>query len=229
MVRVKRMRLNKQIYIFIFAVFFVSCSTTKDIWNKRPDWMMPDKNKVELQADIPNDLITGFNLSSSIGQTKKMIKDNNLSYKKERIEKRTKIESYRFDGTLLDTKNLFAYKKATSAVDFFDGTMLSSRVSIDAISDENLEEIVNAVYQLLVNFYSNPLSETSIYSFQTYKWDIDNVEVFLSIDKEQKSVLISEVNSKVEESRSFQEFKDEFIEEYQTYEEEVRYGKKEKR
>ena len=107
--------------------------------------------------------------------------------------------------------------------------MLSSRVSIDAISDENLEEIVNAVYQLLVNFYSNPLSETSIYSFQTYKWDIDNVEVFLSIDKEQKSVLISEVNSKVEESRSFQEFKDEFIEEYQTYEEEVRYGKKEKR
>ena len=88
---------------------------------------------------------------------------------------------------------------------------------------------MNAVYQILIDFYSNPISETSIYSFQTYKWDFEDLEVFLSIDREKRSVLISEVNSKVEESRSFQEFKDEFIEEYQTYEEEVRYGKKKER
>ena len=47
----------------------------------------------------------------------------------------------------------------------------------------------------------------------------------MSIDKEHKSILISEVNSIVEESRSFQEFKEEFIDDFQTYEEEIRYGK----
>ena len=221
------MKFSKRIPIFIIFLLLIGCSSTRDLWEKRPDWMMPDKNKVELKTD--RNLITGFNLASSIGETKRTNKERGFDYRKERIEKRTKIESYKFDGTLFDTKNLFTYKNSLSTVDFFKGTVLSSRVSIEATNDENLEEIVNAVYQILIDFYSNPISETSIYSFQTYKWDFEDLEVLLSIDREKRSVLISEVNSKVEESRSFQEFKDEFIEEYQTYEEEVRYGKKKER
>ena len=221
------MKFSKRIPIFIIFLLLIGCSSTRDLWEKRPDWMMPDKNKAELKTD--RNLITGFNLASSIGETKRTIEERGFDYRKERIEKRTKIESYKFDGTLFDTKNLFTYKNSLSTVDFFKGTVLSSRVSIEATNDENLEEIVNAVYQILIDFYSNPISETSIYSFQTYKWDFEDLEVFLSIDREKRSVLISEVNSKVEESRSFQEFKDEFIEEYQTYEEEVRYGKKKER
>ena len=200
-------------------------------WNKRPDWLMPDKTSGQ-QVDssrIDKELITGFNFALSTKEARQLIRDKGLDYKKERAEQKTKIQTYVFDGTLFDNQNLFTYRDASSTVDFFDGILLSSRVLINASNEENLEEIVNAVYQILIDFYATPSSETSIYSFETYKWINNDLEVFLSIDKENSSVLISEVNSTVEESRSFREFKDKYIEEYQTYEEEVRYGKKRER
>ena len=200
-------------------------------WNKRPDWLMPDKTSSQ-QVDssrIDKELITGFNFALSTKEARQLIRDKGLDYKKERTEQKTKIQTYVFDGTLFDTQNLFTYRDASSTVDFFDGILLSSRVLINASNEENLEEIVNAVYQILIDFYATPSSETSIYSFETYKWINNDLQVFLSINKENGSVLISEVNSAVEESRSFQEFKDKYIEEYQTYEEEIRYGKKRER
>ena len=60
---------------------------------------------------------------------------------------------------------------------------------------------------------------------RTYKWDNENLEIFLSVDEENKRVLITEINSQLEETRSFKEFKNKYIEQYQTYEEEVKYGK----
>jgi hypothetical protein len=38
-------------------------------------------------------------------------------------------------------------------------------------------------------------------------------------------VVISEINSVLEDSRAFKEFKDKYIEEYQTYEDELKSGK----
>ena len=52
-----------------------------------------------------------------------------------------------------------------------------------------------------------------------------NLEIFLSVDEENKRVLITEINSQLEETRSFKEFKNKYIEQYQTYDEEVKYGK----
>ena len=37
--------------------------------------------------------------------------------------------------------------------------------------------------------------------------------------------MITEINSQLEETRSFKEFKNKYIEQYQTYDEEVKYGK----
>lgn len=222
----------KHILLFLFlASSAVSCSWMSEKWNKRPDWLMPDKTSGQQidSSQIDKELITGFNFALSTKEVRQLIRDKGLDYTKERTEKKTKIQTYVFDGTLFDTQNLFTYRDASSTVDFFDGILLSSRVLINASNEENLEEIINAVYQILIGFYATPSSETSIYSFETYKWINNDLEVFLSIDKENSSVLISEVNSTVEESRSFQEFKDKYIEEYQTYEEEVRYGKKRER
>jgi len=222
----------KDILLFLFLTSFaVSCSWMSEKWNKRPDWLMPDKTSGQ-QVDssrIDKELITGFNFALSTKEARQLIRDKGLDYKKERAEQKTKIQTYVFDGTLFDNQNLFTYRDASSTVDFFDGILLSSRVLINASNEENLEEIVNAVYQILIDFYATPSSETSIYSFETYKWINNDLQVFLSINKENGSVLISEVNSAVEESRSFQEFKDKYIEEYQTYEEEIRYGKKRER
>ena len=218
----------KDICLLTFLILFLSsCSWVSETWKKRPDWIMPDKglNQQLTGYKVSKELLTGFNISLSISETKKLISDNGFDYKKRRLDKKSQIQTFNFEGTLFDTKNLFTYKAINSSVDFFDDTILSSRVRIDASNENNLEEIVNAVYQILVDFYSSPLSENSIYSFQIYKWAQNDVEVFLSIDKEHKSILISEVNSIVEESRSFQEFKEEFIDDFQTYEEEIRYGK----
>ena len=110
-------------------------------------------------------------------------------------------------------------------MNFFEGSILSTRVIFNAINEENLEVIVNSLYNVLVENYSNPDSENSIYSFQTYKWDNENLEIFLSVDEENKRVLITEINSQLEETRSFKEFKNKYIEQYQTYDEEVKYGK----
>ena len=55
------------------------------------------------------------------------------------------------------------------------------------------------------------------------------IETFLSIDKESNTIILSEVNSALEESRRFKEFKDKYIDQYQTYEEEIRYGKNRRR
>ncbi|MBT89918.1 MAG: hypothetical protein CMN79_05450 [Spirochaetales bacterium] len=200
-------------------------------WNKRPDWLMPDKTSGQQidSSQVDKELITGFNFALSTKEVRQLIRDKGFDYKKGRMEKKSKIQTYIFEGALFDTENLFTYRDISSTVDFFDGILLSSRVLINASNEENLEEIVNAVYQILIDFYETPSSESSIYSFQTYKWINNDLEVFLSIDKEDGSVLISEVNSAVEESRSFQEFKDKYIEEYQTYEEEIRYGKKRER
>ena len=109
-------------------------------------------------------------------------------------------------------------------MNFFEGSILSTRVIFNAINEENLEVIVNSLYNVLVENYSNPDSENSIYSFQTYKWDNENLEIFLSVDEENKRVLITEINSQLEETRCFKEFKNKYIEQYQTYEEEVSMG-----
>ena len=122
--------------------------------------------------------------------------------------------------------NFFTYLETDSAVDFFDGSMISSRVAFKASNDENLEEIVNSVYKIIVDKYSLPKEENSIYSFQNYKWQISDLEVFLFIDRENRRVFVSEINSRIEESRSFQEFKDTYINVYETYEEQIRGGKR---
>ena len=122
--------------------------------------------------------------------------------------------------------NFFTYLETDSAVDFFDGSMISSRVAFKASNDENLEEIVNSVYKIIVDKYSLPKEENSIYSFQNYKWKISDLEVFLFIDRENRRVFVSEINSRIEESRSFQEFKDTYINVYETYEEQIRGGKR---
>ena len=106
---------------------------------------------------------------------------------------------------------------------------LSSRIFIDALNQTNLDEIVSSIYAFLVEFYSEPTSESSIYSYDTYEWTNGDIEVFLSIDRDSKVLILSEVNSSLEKSRRFKEFKDKFIDEYQTYEEEMRYGKRRRR
>ena len=74
-----------------------------------------------------------------------------------------------------------------------------------------------------------PSSESTIYSYQTFEWKKCEIETFLSIDKESNNIILSDVNSALEESRRFKEFKDKYIDQYQTYEEEIRYGKNRRR
>ena len=60
-----RMKL-KHILLFLFLTSFaVSCSWMSEKWNKRPDWLMPDKTSGQ-QVDssrIDKELITGFNFA----------------------------------------------------------------------------------------------------------------------------------------------------------------------
>ncbi|NSW99486.1 hypothetical protein CL639_001745 [bacterium] len=197
-------------------------------WDKRPDWIMPDKTVQDELGSTPLNkaLITGFNLSYSAKQVEKLIESKGLKYTKVRNKSKQKLLNYNFEGTLFDTMNFFTYLETDSAVDFFDGSMISSRVAFKASNDENLEEIVNSVYKIIVDKYSLPKEENSIYSFQNYKWKISDLEVFLFIDRENKRVFVSEINSRIEESRSFQEFKDTYINVYETYEEQIRGGKR---
>ena len=219
----------KRIFLFTIVMFFFnSCSWINKEWEDRPDWLMPDSSVSNTQT-VNNSsntlLVSGFNLLSSPSEAKKDIVSGGLKYEKSKNDKKAKLLSYSFGGTLINVPSAFSYSSSNSTINFFDGSLLSTRMTFNANSDENLEEIINSLYQILVNSYSSPDSENSIYSFQTYKWNNEDVEVFLSVDKENGRVFVTEINSKLEESRSFKEFKRKYIDEYQTYDEEVRYGK----
>lgn len=216
-------------YVLLFLVFFLNgCSWLSKEWEDRPGWLMPDapgqniKTSEGLSRTV---LVSGFNLSSSASDVKKKISNGGLKYEKSQNDKKDKLVSFTFGGTLVNIPNQFTYSSSNSTVNFFEGSILSTRVIFNAIDDDNLEVIVNSLYNVLIDSYSNPDSENSIYSFQTYKWNNENLEIFLSVDEENKRVLITEVNSKLEESRSFKEFKNKYIDQYQTYDEEVKFGK----
>jgi hypothetical protein len=219
----------KKFFLLTFVMVFLnSCSWLHKEWEDRPDWLMPDSSTSSTQT-INNSsntlLVSGFSILSSPSEVRKDIAAGGLKYEKSKNDRKAKLLSYSFGGTLIDAPRLFSYSSSDSTVNFFEGSLLSTRMTFNATSDQNLEEIINSLYQILVNNYSSPDSEASIYSFQTYKWNNEEVEVFLSVDKENKRVFVTEINSKLEESRSFREFKNKFIDEYQTYDEEVKYGK----
>ena len=219
----------RNFYIIFLSLFLLnSCSWLSKEWEERPKWLMPDtveSKDVNPTASSNTVLVSGFNLSSSQSEVKKKISNGGLKYEKSQNDKKDKLVSFSFGGTLINVPNQFNYSSSNSTVNFFEGSILSTRVIFNAINEENLEVIVNSLYNVLVENYSNPDSENSIYSFQTYKWNNENLEIFLSVDEENKRVLITEINSQLEETRSFKEFKNKYIEQYQTYDEEVKYGK----
>mgnify|MGYP001183106782 FL=1 len=219
----------KFVTIFLFLIFFISgCSWLSKEWEDRPKWLMPDassskSNDINEPSDIT--LVSGFNLTSTPGEVKDEIMAGGLKNEKSKNDKKAKLLSYSFGGTLLNVSNPFTYSSSDSTVNFFENSILSTRVTFNALNKGNLEEIVNSLYEILVNSYSYPESENSIYSFQTYSRSNDDLQIFLSVDEENNRVLVTEINTKLEESRSFKEFKKKYIDQYQTYEEEVRYGK----
>ena len=215
--------------ILLFLVLFINgCSWLSKEWEDRPKWLMPDASKSE-SANVNQSsnirLVSGFSLLSSPSEVRDEIIAGGLKFEKSRNDKKAKLLSYSFGGTLLNISTEFKYTSSDSTVNFFENSILSTRVTFNASNNQNLEEIVNSLYQILVNNYSYPESENSIYAFQTYSWNNDDLEIFLSVDEENNRVLVTEINSKLEESRSFKEFKKKYIDQYQTYEEEVRYGK----
>lgn len=219
----------KNFILVVFILFSLSsCSWLSKEWKDRPKWLMPDGSMTEsdnLKKSSNIELVSGFNLSSSPGQVKDEIIAGGLKYERSKNDKKAKLVSYSFGGTLLNVQNSFTYASSESTVNFFENSILSTRVTFNATSIENLEQIANYLYEILSNSYSYPESENSIYSFQTYSWNNNNLQIFLSVDEENKRVLVTEINAELEESRSFKEFKKKYIDQYQTYEEEVRYGK----
>ena len=161
-------------------------------------------------------------------ELEKKLDNKKIEYAESRDSKKD-LRLYIIKGSLIDTRNAFSYKQIESNVDFFDGNFLSSKIFIDALNSTNLDEIASILYTFLVDFYSEPSSESTIYSYQTFEWKKGEIETFLSIDKESNTIILSEVNSALEESRRFKEFKDKYIDQYQTYEEEIRYGKNRRR
>ena len=214
----------KHFGIIILSLIIFSCSWVSDTWEKRPDWAFPEDKQAENIDFKSYNLVSGFNSKITGGKLEKKLDEKNIKFSSSR-DSRKDLKIYSVDGSLLDTKNSFSYKNIESNVDFFDGDFLSSRIFIDALNSTNLDQIVSALYNFLVDNYSEPTSESSIYSFETYIWKQGDLEVFLSIDPENNSVVLSEINSALEESRRFKEFKEKYIEEFQTYEEELRYGK----
>jgi|TARA_B000000557_G_C20729913_1_gene423841 hypothetical protein len=209
-------------------MLFYSCSWVSDTWEKRPDWVMPDDKSSETIEFNNQELFSGFSSNISSGKLEKKLEEKNIDYS-ESTDSKKDLKIYIVKGSLIDTKSAFSYKQIESNIDFFDGNFLSSRIFIDALNQTNLDEIVSSIYAFLVEFYSEPTSESSIYSYDTYEWTNGDIEVFLSIDRDSKVLILSEVNSSLEKSRRFKEFKDKFIDEYQTYEEEMRYGKRRRR
>ena len=213
--------------IFAFCINIISCSWVSDTWDKRPDWVMPEDEEEKIEL-VNQQLFSGFNSTISSGKLEKELDNKKIEYSESR-DSRKDLRLYIIQGSLIDTKNAFSYKQIESNVDFFDGDFLSSKIFIDALNSTNLEEIVSILYAFLVDFYSEPSSESTIYSYQTFEWKKGEIETFLSIDKESNTIILSEVNSALEESRRFKEFKDKYIDQYQTYEEEIRYGKNRRR
>ena len=213
--------------IFAFCINIISCSWVSDTWDKRPDWVMPEDEEEKIEL-INQQLFSGFNSTISSGKLEKELDNKKIEYSESRDSKKD-LRLYIIQGSLIDTKNAFSYKQIESNVDFFDGDFLSSKIFIDALNSTNLEEIVSILYAFLVDLYSEPSSESTIYSYQTFEWKKGEIETFLSIDKESNTIILSEVNSALEESRRFKEFKDKYIDQYQTYEEEIRYGKNRRR
>ena len=220
--------MNIKIFIIIaFCINIISCSWVSDTWDKRPDWVMPEDEEEKIEL-INQELFSGFNSTISSGKLEKKLDNKKIEYAESRDSKKD-LRLYIIKGSLIDTKNAFSYKQIESNVDFFDGDFLSSKIFIDALNSTNLEEIVSILYAFLVDFYSEPSSESKIYSYETFEWKKGEIETFLSIDKESNTIILSEVNSVLEESRRFKEFKDKYIDQYQTYEEEIRYGKNRRR
>jgi hypothetical protein len=213
-------------FVLIFSVS--GCTWLSKEWDERPKWLMPDSSLTDsnqINEASERSLVSGFSLRSSPSDARKDISSGGLKYEKSKDDSKSKLLSYSFGGTLLDISNDFNYSSSNSTVNFFEGSLLSTRVVFKALDEKNLEEIVNSLYRILVDVYSSPKSEDSIYSFQTFKWKDSELEIYLSVDEEKQRVLITEINSKLEESRSFKEFKKKYIDQYQTYEDEVRYGK----
>ncbi len=215
-------------FIILSFVFITisSCSWVSEKWDDRPSWVMPDKSSTTSDNVEFGDyvLLSGLNINDSQRDLVKKLKDQNLEYSSSKDSLKD-IKTYEIKGSLFDNKNLFRYENLSAMVDFFDGDLLASRVFINAINTENLDKIITVVYSFLMDFYQEPTSESSIYSFKTYIWEKGDIEIFLSIDREKNLVTISEINSVLEDSRAFKEFKDKYIEEYQTYEDELKSGK----
>jgi len=213
------------IICFIF-ISISSCSWISEKWDDRPSWVMPDKSLASSNEIEYGDytLLSGININDSQRDLVRKLKGKNLEYTSTRDSMKD-IKTYEINGSLFDNKNLFRYKNISAVVDFFDGDLLASRIFINAINTDNLDKIITVTYGFLIDFYQEPTSESSIYSFKTYVWEKGDIEIFLLIDREKKSVVISEINSVLEDSRAFKEFKDKYIEEYQTYEDELKSGK----
>ena len=77
--------------------------------------------------------------------------------------------------------------------------------------------------------YKNFMNRVNTWEEELMDDKVELVKFYLSIDKESNTIILSEVNSALEESRRFKEFKDKYIDQYQTYEEEIRYGKNRRR
>ena len=218
---------SKIVIVILFCINIISCSWVSDTWDKRPDWVMPEDEEEKIEL-VQQQLFSGFDSSISSGKLEKKLDNKKIEYAESRDSKKD-LRLYIIKGSLIDTRNAFSYKQIESNVDFFDGNFLSSKIFIDALNSANLDEIASILYTFLVDFYSEPSSESTIYSYQTFEWKKGEIETFLSIDKESNTIILSEVNSALEESRRFKEFKDKYIDQYQTYEEEIRYGKNRRR
>ena len=189
--------MNIKFFIIIaFCINIISCSWVSDTWDKRPDWVMPEDEEEKIEL-VNQQLFSGFNSTISSGKLEKKLDNKKIEYAESRDSKKD-LRLYIIQGSLIDTKNAFSYKQIESNVDFFDGDFLSSKIFIDALNSTNLEEIVSILYAFLVDFYSEPSSESTIYSYQTFEWKKGEIETFLSIDKESNTIILSEVNSALE-------------------------------
>ena len=157
---------SKIVIVILFCINIISCSWVSDTWDKRPDWVMPqdEEEKIEL---VQQELFSGFDSAISSGKLEKKLDNKKIEYSESRDSKKD-LSLYIIKGSLIATRNAFSYKQIESNVDFFDGNFLSSKIFIDALNSTNLDEIASILYTFLVDFYSEPSSESTIYSYQTF-------------------------------------------------------------
>lgn len=115
--------------------FFNSCSWINKEWEDRPDWLMPDSSVSTTQTMNNSSntlLVSGFNLLSSPSEAKKDIVSGGLKYEKSKNDKKAKLLSYSFGGTLINVPSAFSYSSSNSTINFFDGSLLSTRMTFNA-------------------------------------------------------------------------------------------------